>query len=143
MPAADERLVARRTHGDSMAARGRRSFEQMGHLRSLASRLAGAHSIEAVAETVLDELHVAVPNEASLVTIGEGRVVAARGPVEGREALRLAAHDAFRDRRLALVDDLGTEQLRGALAAPLVAGDRAVGAIAIATSRPSSYDRDD
>jgi diguanylate cyclase (GGDEF)-like protein len=140
---ADERLVARRTQGDSMAARGRRSFEQMGHLRSLASRLAGAHSIEAIAETVLDELAVAVPSESAIVTIGEGRIVAARGPVAGRRELRAAADAAYGQRRLSLVDDLGAARLKGALAAPLLAGDRAVGAIAIAATRASSYDRDD
>jgi diguanylate cyclase (GGDEF)-like protein len=140
---ADERLVARRTQGDSMATRGRRSFEQMGHLRSLAARLAGAHSIEAVAETVLDELSVAMPSESSILTLGDDRVIASRGPLPGQDALRAAAASAFRQRRLSLVDDLGAARLRGALAAPLLAGDRAVGAIAIAATRPSSYDRDD
>ena len=42
---ADEKLLARRTQGLSMAVRGRRSFEQMRHLQALASALAGrAHA---------------------------------------------------------------------------------------------------
>jgi diguanylate cyclase (GGDEF)-like protein len=141
--AADERLVARRSQGDSMAARGRRSFEQMGHLRSLASKLGDAHSIEAVAVAVLDELSDAIPHDAALVSVGDDRVVVLRGPVEGQAALRAAALDAYHQRRLSLVDDLAAGPLQGALAAPLVAGDRVVGAIAIAATRASSYDRDD
>jgi diguanylate cyclase (GGDEF)-like protein len=142
---ASDRLVARRTQGDLMSARGRRSFEQMGHLRSLASRLAGARSTQAVAETVLDELAIAVPYDAAVVSVGETPLRVWRGevPDAGRGVLEATAERTTRSRRPLLVDDLDAGGLSGALATPLMAGDRAVGAIVIASVVPSSYDRDD
>jgi GAF domain-containing protein len=65
-------------------------------------------------------------------------------------ALQAYAARAVADRRAFLVDDgcadheeLSTVPLHGIVAAPLVAGDRAVGAIVTAARIRSRYDRDD
>ncbi len=81
---ADEALSARRTQGESMAARGRRSFEQMRHLQALAATLSGSRTMEAVGSAVLDELSLALPHDASaLYVVDDGALVlrAQRGPV--------------------------------------------------------------
>ena len=80
---ADEQLSARRTQGESMAARGRRSFEQMRHLQALAATLSGSRTIEAVGAAVLDELSLALPHDASaLYVLDDG------APCCGRSAAR-------------------------------------------------------
>ena len=81
---ADEALSARRTQGESMAARGRRSFEQMRHLQALAATLGGARTMEAVGEAVLDELSHALPHDASaLYLLDDGALRCARAPRAG------------------------------------------------------------
>ena len=151
---ADEALSARRTQGESMAARGRRSFEQMRHLQALAATLSGSRTMEAVGSAVLDELSLALPHDASaLYVIDDGALVlrAQRGPVAtGADALRGYAERASNDRRAYLVDDatadhpsLAEVPLHGIVAAPLVAEDRAIGAIVVASNLRSRYDRDD
>jgi GAF domain-containing protein len=137
-----------------MAARGRRSFEQMRHLQALAATLSGTRTIEAVGAAVLDELSLALPHDASaLYVIDDGVNVlrAERGPVApAADALRGYAERAAADRRAFLVDDASADHgsladvpLHGIVAAPLVAEDRAIGAIVVAASQRSRYDRDD
>jgi len=151
---ADEALSARRTQGESMAVRGRRSFEQMRHLQVLAATLSGARTMDAVGEAVLAELAQALPHDASalyLLEDGALQLRADRGPVqEVGAALQAYAARAVADRRAFLVDDgraeheeLSAVPLHGIVAAPLVAGDRAVGAIVTAARIRSRYDRDD
>ena len=53
---ADERLSARRLRGDTMAARGRRSFEQMRTLQALTAALGAARTPRDAARTCCDEL---------------------------------------------------------------------------------------
>jgi diguanylate cyclase (GGDEF)-like protein len=151
---ADEALSARRTQGESMAARGRRSFEQMRHLQALAATLSGTRTIEAVGAVVLDELSQALPHDASALYIADGGplvVRAERGSAAaGADALRTYAERALSDRRAYLVDDASADHpalaavpLHGIVAAPLVAEDRAIGAIVVASGLRSRYDRDD
>ncbi len=152
---ADEQLSARRTQGESMAARGRRSFEQMRHLQALAATLSGARTMEAVGAAVLDELSLALPHDASALYVidDDGALVlrSERGPATAAaEALRGYAERASDARRAFLVDDASTDHpslagvpLHGIVAAPLVAEDRAVGAIVVASGLRSRYDRDD
>lgn len=151
---ADEQLSARRTQGESMAARGRRSFEQMRHLQALAATLSGTRTIEAVGAAVLDELSQALPHDASaLYVLDDATPVlrAQRGPVDpAADALRGYADRAATGRRAFLVDDAAADHpaladvpLRGIVAAPLVAEDRALGAIVVAAGLRSRYDRDD
>jgi diguanylate cyclase (GGDEF)-like protein len=151
---ADEALSARRTQGESMAVRGRRSFEQMRHLQALAATLSGARTVEAVGDAVLEELLQALPHDASALYLLDGAALvprATRGPV-GAVAPALQAYGAraVADRRAFLVDDGCAEHpvllevpLHGIVAAPLVAEDRAVGAIVAAARVRSRYDRDD
>jgi diguanylate cyclase (GGDEF)-like protein len=151
---ADEALSARRTQGESMAVRGRRSFEQMRHLQALAATLSGARTMDAVGEAVLAELAQALPHDASalfLVEDGALQLRADRGPVgDVATALQAYAARALTDRRAFLVDDgcadhpvLSSVPLHGIVSAPLVAEDRAVGAIVAAARVRSRYDRDD
>lgn len=151
---AHEALSARRTQGESMAARGRRSFEQMRHLQALAATLSGARTIDAVGEAVLEELAQALPHDASclyLVEDGGLQRRAERGPVAAAsDALHTYAERATADRRAFLVDDASADHpeladvpLHGIVAAPLVAEDRAIGAIVAAAGLRSRYDRDD
>jgi diguanylate cyclase (GGDEF)-like protein len=151
---ADEALSARRTQGESMAVRGRRSFEQMRHLQALAATLSGARTREAVGDAVLEELAQALPHDASALYLLDGGTLqpqAARGPFDAvAPALADYAGRAVADRRAFLVDDGCAEHpvllevpLHGLVAAPLVAQDRAVGAIVAAARIRSRYDRDD
>ena len=150
---ADEQLSARRTQGETMAVRGRRSFEQMRHLQALAASLGGARTTAAVGEAVLTELAAALPHDASALIVSDqsGPIVAAARGAEGRQSAVLAlAERAIAERRSFLLDDASGEfaalaggALRGVVAAPLVAEDRIVGAIVVLASTPSRYDRDD
>ena len=151
---ADEQLSARRTQGESMVARGRRSFEQMRHLQTLAATLSGSRTMEAVGAAVLGELSLALPHDASALYVIDGGALvlrAERGPVAAAaDALRGYAERASADRRAYLVDDASADHpalaevpLHGIVAAPLVAEDRAIGAIVVASGLRSRYDRDD
>jgi GAF domain-containing protein len=137
-----------------MAARGRRSFEQMRHLQALAATLSGLRTIEAVGAAVLDELSLALPHDVSaLYVIDDAAPVlrAQRGPVApAADALRGYAERAAAGRRAFLVDDASADHpalsdvpLYGIVAAPLVAEDRALGAIVVGAGLRSRYDRDD
>jgi GAF domain-containing protein len=110
--------------------------------------------MEAVGSAVLDELALALPHDASaLYVVDDGALVlrAQRGPVAiGADALLGYAERASSDRRAYLVDDatadhpsLAEVPLHGIVAAPLVAEDRAIGAIVVASKLRSRYDRDD
>jgi diguanylate cyclase (GGDEF)-like protein len=151
---ADDRLSARRTLGETMAVRGRRSFEQMRHLQALASTLAGARTPAAVGAALVDELAHALPGELSAVLLVEdGAPVqrALRGDAIGAgAAIAALASRAIAESRSFLVDDaadawqeLAIAGLHGAVAAPLVAESRVVGAIVVLSRLPSRYDRDD
>ena len=126
-----------------MARRGRRSFEQMRHLQALTVALSAARSTGPVAEAVLGELAEALPADATTVVIGS--LVRSAGDAGGPLLQRLA-EQAIRERRSLLVDDLagGVEGgVVSALAAPLVADQRVVGAIVVASRRAARFDRDD
>jgi diguanylate cyclase (GGDEF)-like protein len=152
---ADERLVARRTSGDLMAARGRRSFEQMRHLQALAAALSRARSAPEIARVILAELAEAMPHEAAVVILHHDdqlRVVAERGVrrADVRDALSAFAAQSIATSRGLLVDDasvqhppLAAAALRGLAAAPLVAEEHVVGAVVVGSSHSSRYDRDD
>ncbi len=142
---ADERLLARRTQGDSMAARGRRSFEQMRHLQQLAVALGAARTVAAIGAVVLAELAVALPHDAGAV-IFDGEIVARDGP-SADAGLRGLAAQAETEGRAFLVDDVAEVvpafaggPLHGAVAAPFAAGR---GALVIVSALPSRFDRDD
>ena len=152
---ADEALSARRTQGESMAARGRRSFEQMRHLQALAATLSGIahHGGRRLGRAGRAVAGAAARRERAVRRSTTAALVlrAQRGPVAtGADALRGYAERASNDRRAFLVDDatadhpsLAEVPLHGIVAAPLVAEDRAIGAIVVASSLRSRYDRDD
>jgi diguanylate cyclase (GGDEF)-like protein len=149
---ADEKLLARRTQGLSMAVRGRRSFEQMRHLQALASALVGARTRARVGEAIVAELASALPSDASCACLldddGVLRRVAGAGP-EHPALLSFAAR-AIAEQRSFLVDDareahpeLATVPLAGVAASPLFAERRIVGALVVAAAQFSRFDRDD
>jgi diguanylate cyclase (GGDEF)-like protein len=140
---AHDRLLARRSSGASMARRGRRSFEQMRHLQALTVGLSAARSTGPVAEAVLGELAEVLPADGTTVVIGS--LVRSAGDVAG-PLVQSLADQAIRERRSLLVDDLAGDEECGvvsALAAPLVADQRIIGAIVVASRRAARFDRDD
>jgi hypothetical protein len=149
---ADERLSARRLRGDTMAARGRRSFEQMRALQALTAALASARSPADVARIVLEQLASVLPHDVARVYLmppeappGQPAAAVGGGGDEVEDLLAgLAAH-AREDGRAYLVDDAGGDAsaVRGVVAAPLPAEGRIVGALVVGSRLESRFDRDD
>ncbi len=149
---ADERLSARRLRGDTMAARGRRSFEQMRTLQALTAALGAARTPADVARTVLDHLATALPHDVSRAYLARrdgtfGGPAARVGRVDdATEALLVDLALRTRDDgRPLLLDDAGGDgsTVRGVLAAPCLADGRLVGAVVVGSPIESRFDRDD
>ena len=144
---ADERLIARRS--PSMAARTRRSFEQIRLLQDLAGELTGTRAPSEVAESLLRTLRAAIPHEVALVLPAgsaglEHRPLATTGkaPSDLGAILTAAGLDAVARRQARLLDSPGAEPM-SVLSAPLAGENRMVGAVALAASGAGSFDRDD
>jgi diguanylate cyclase (GGDEF)-like protein len=149
---ADERLSARRLRGDMMAARGRRSFEQMRSLQALTAALGSARTPADAARIVLHELSAALPHDISRVYLADGAggfgdAVARVGPLDshGEELLRSLGWESGEQGRPILLDEAGGNgsALGGVVAAPCLADGRLVGAIVVASHIESRFDRDD
>ncbi|MDX6627988.1 MAG: hypothetical protein QOH00_234 [Gaiellales bacterium] len=141
---ADERLIARRS--PSMAARTRRSFEQMRHLQTLSRTLSAAQRPADVARSLLRVLRDTLPHDRAAVwaRIGDGvgeTPIAASGTRKRRalDDLRAPALEAMLGGQALLVDLLGATLL----AAPLVGEHATVGALVLAGDGEGRFDRDD
>ena len=152
---ADEALSARRTQGQTMAVRGRRSFEQMRHLQALAATLGGAaqHGRRRRGGAGRARAGAAARRERAL-RARRRRAVAARPPRAGARGAGAVQDYAGRAvgrpagvprRRRAASITRSSRRCRctAIVAAPLVAEDRVVGAIVAAARVRSRYDRDD
>jgi diguanylate cyclase (GGDEF)-like protein len=149
---AEERLSARRLRGDTMAARGRRSFEQMRSLQALTAALGAARTPRDAARIVLQELRAALPHDVSRLYLadadgGFAEAAARVGALdaEGEALLHGLAARSGEEGRPILLDDAGGEGsiLGGTVAAPCLADGRLVGAIVVSASIESRFDRDD
>ena len=141
---ADERLIARRS--PSMAARTRRSFEQMRHLQTLSRTLSAAQRPADVARSLLRVLRDTLPHDRAAVwaRVGNdlGEAPIASSGTRKRRALaelRPPALDAMLGGQAQLVDLAG----RTLLAAPLVGEHATVGALVLAGDGEGRFDRDD
>jgi len=141
---ADERLIARRS--PSMAARTRRSFEQMRHLQTLLRTLSSAQRPSEVARSLLRVLRETLPHDRAAVwaRIGdEVRVppIASSGTRKRRVLAELRPHalDAMRGGPALLVDLPGSTLL----AASLVGENGTVGALVLVGDGEGRFDRDD
>jgi diguanylate cyclase (GGDEF)-like protein len=141
---ADERLIARRS--PSMAARTRRSFEQMRHLQTLSRTLSAAQRPADVARSLLRVLRETLPHDRAAVwarvgdDVGEAPI-ASSGTRKRRilDELRPRALEAMRGGQAQLVDLPGATLL----AAPLVGEYATVGALVLAGDGEGRFDRDD
>ena len=141
---ADERLIARRS--PSMAARTRRSFEQMRHLQTLSRTLSAAQRPADVARSLLRVLRETLPHDRAAVwarvgdDVGEAPI-ASSGTRKRRilDDLRPRALEAMRGGQAQLVDLPGATLL----AAPLVGEHATVGALVLAGDGEGRFDRDD
>jgi diguanylate cyclase (GGDEF)-like protein len=148
---AEERLSARRLRGDTMAARGRRSFEQMRSLQALTAALGSARTPADAARIVLDELSAALPHDVARVYLadpdgGFGDPAASVGALDAdaETGLQGLAIQSGQQGRPILLDDAGNgSPLGGVVAAPCLADGRLVGAIVVASRLESRFDRDD
>ena len=141
---ADERLIARRS--PSMAARTRRSFEQMRHLQTLSRTLSAAQRPADVARSLLRVLRDTLPHDRAAVWARVGNdlgdaPIASSGTRKRRALaeLRPPALDAMLGGQAQLVDLAG----RTLLAAPLVGEHATVGALVLAGDGEGRFDRDD
>ncbi|HET6174674.1 MAG TPA: HD domain-containing phosphohydrolase [Gaiellales bacterium] len=141
---ADERLIARRS--PSMAARTRRSFEQMRHLQTLSRTLSAAQRPADVARSLLRVLRETLPHDRAAVwaragdDVGEAPI-ASSGTRKRRSLaeLRPFALEAMQGGQAQLVDTEGATFL----AAPLVGEHATVGALVLAGDSEGRFDRDD
>ena len=141
---ADERLIARRS--PSMAARTRRSFEQMRHLQTLSRTLSAAQRPADVARSLLRVLRETLPHDRAAVWARVGDDVGVT-PIASSGTRKRASLDELRPRALeamqggqALLVDLPGSTL---LAAPLVGEHATVGALVLAGDGEGRFDRDD
>ena len=144
---ADERLIARRS--PSMAARTRRSFEQIRLLQDLAGELSATRSQADVAEALLRILGEAIPHDsAAVLPAGVDGLVLETLATTGEAAsdlgaiLTAASLDAVARRQARLLDSPGAIPM-SVLAAPLAGEGRVVGAVALSAAGSGSFDRDD
>ena len=141
---ADERLIARRS--PSMAARTRRSFEQMRHLQTLSRTLSAAQRPADVARSLLRVLRETLPHDRAAVWVRVGDDVGV-APIASSGTRKRVALDELRPRGQeamqggqALLVDLPGSTL---LAAPLVGEHATVGALVLAGDGEGRFDRDD
>ena len=144
---ADERLIARRS--PSMAARTRRSFEQIRLLQDLATELSATRSQSDVAEALLRILSEAIPHDsAAVLPVGGDGLIFETLATTGEAAsdlgaiLTAASLDAVARRQARLLDLPGAIPM-SVLAAPLAGEHRVVGAVALSAPGAGSFDRDD
>ncbi|MDX6536075.1 MAG: hypothetical protein QOD37_416 [Gaiellales bacterium] len=141
---ADERLIARRS--PSMAARTRRSFEQMRHLQTLSRTLSAAQRPADVARALLRVLRDTLPHDRAAVWARVGDDVG-EAPIASSGTRKRTVLDDLRPRALEAM--LGGQallvDLEGAtmLAAPLVGEHATVGALVLAGDGEGRFDRDD
>jgi diguanylate cyclase (GGDEF)-like protein len=141
---ADERLIARRS--PSMAARTRRSFEQMRHLQTLSRTLSAAQRPADVARSLLRVLRETLPHDRAAVWARAGddvgvTPIASSGTRKRRvlAELRPQALEAMQGGQALLVDMPG----KTLLAAPLVGEHETVGALVLVGDGEGRFDRDD
>ena len=141
---ADERLIARRS--PSMAARTRRSFEQMRHLQTLSRTLSSAQRPAEVARSLLRVLRETLPHDRAAVWARIGNEVAvapiaSSGTRKRRVLADLRPHalEAMRGGPALLVDTSGATLL----AASLVGENGTVGALVLVGDGEGRFDRDD
>ena len=144
---ADERLIARRS--PSMAARTRRSFEQIRLLQDLATELSATRTQSDVAEALLRILGEAIPHDsAAVLPAGADGLVLETLATTGEAAsdlgaiLTAASLDAVARRQARLLDSPGAIAM-SVLAAPLAGEGRVVGAVALSAAGSGAFDRDD
>ena len=139
---ADERLVARRS--PTMAARGRRSFEQMRPLQAPdAAPRRGAHAGCRRRARCSTSCATSLPHERALIGLRHGdELVAAAGTSDADEPLRRWPTACSR-RATELAGRRPRGRRLGAWPSPLEGDDVVRGAVALGATGPAAFDRDD